>query len=549
MNNFLIHINRRDARFAVLWTSMVMMISAIPYAYMYYATPPGMKFIGWLAAPSDHNVYLAWMRQAMDGILFMEDKFTTEPHHRAFVLPLWLLLGKISSITGLGLILVYDIARILLGASLFLAVYVFVSQFCRAKALRNAAFILVTVSGGFGWILALISQFTGKPIAFSSVDLIATEALTFRAIHYHAHFALSLLLMLGVFMVTFHSVRSGRMRYAVVAGMLGFLLAFEHPYDIITVWLTLALFLGFLVLKHKVIPWAWVKSFAITASISVVPFLYNLYYILTDPVFAGWSKGSIIPSPAPGNFVLGYGLVFLFALVGMCVCARRRRAEDVFLLSWVLSVAILLYSPFRFQLRFVHGLHITLCILAAIGLSYLWRVLRSWRMARDSRPYRRWVRRTVFSLVILATLPTNVATLANDMFFHRHADPFPAHLPKEIVDAFGWLRENTQPREIVVSSYLMGNFIPGWSGNTVFIGHWLATLDRRRKEQQVGELFSELTPDLVRKEFLRSERIRYLYHGPYERELGGFVPDDKDYLVPVYRNSLVTIFEVKIGGG
>ena len=100
--------------------------------------------------------------------------------------------------------------------------------------------------------------------------------------------------------------------------------------------------------------------------------------------------------------------------------------------------------------------------------------------------------------------------------------------------------------DVILSETTAGNYIPVYSGNTVYVGHD-NTVNAESKRALVLKFFSgNMNPEDART-WLINERIRLIYFGPQERdEAGGkdlstFYP----FLAPQKRNAYVTIYSIK----
>src|SRR5206468_9331298 len=112
-------------------------------------------------------------------------------------------------------------------------------------------------------------------------------------------------------------------------------------------------------------------------------------------------------------------------------------------------------------------------------------------------------------LLILVVLPTNVYLVGwriNDML--RHNPPY--FLPRAQVAAIDWLRENTPPEAVVLSSLELGQFIPGLAGNRAFLAHWSGTLDYYDKQHIVSQFFDVATSDEQRRVIIARYNIEYI---------------------------------------
>jgi uncharacterized membrane protein len=117
------------------------------------------------------------------------------------------------------------------------------------------------------------------------------------------------------------------------------------------------------------------------------------------------------------------------------------------------------------------------------------------------------------------------------------------YLSQDEIDALEWLKKNTD-EGAVLSSYSIGNYIPRFANNRVFIGHWAQTINYRQKRQELEQFFEG--DDEFRRELLEKYNIKYVYFGENERALGSFDPETTNYLRLIYKNKSVKIFEVRL---
>ena len=105
-------IARKEIRWVLLWSMLILGLTCLPYLYAYLVTPDDMQFTGLLSNPVDGNSYLAKMRQGAQGSWLFHLPYTSEDHDGAFIFTYYLLLGRLSAPLGLPLILTYHLARI-----------------------------------------------------------------------------------------------------------------------------------------------------------------------------------------------------------------------------------------------------------------------------------------------------------------------------------------------------------------------------------------------------------------------------------------------------
>jgi uncharacterized membrane protein len=76
------------------------------------------------------------------------------------------------------------------------------------------------------------------------------------------------------------------------------------------------------------------------------------------------------------------------------------------------------------------------------------------------------------------------------------------------------------------------------------LGHWIETADYSRKTEEVRRFFSAESDDVWRLDFVRAQRVAYVWYGAEERKLGNWWPATAPYLQPVFETAHITIFRV-----
>jgi hypothetical protein len=152
----------------------------------------------------------------------------------------------------------------------------------------------------------------------------------------------------------------------------------------------------------------------------------------------------------------------------------------------------------------------------------------------------------VTTAIILLTIPSNLLLIATSLIQVSRLSPPIFHEGMEL-EAMDWLAAHTQPSDIVLSSYEVGNYIPVRAGNRVFLGHGPETIHAEEKGDIVRRFFQAQTSDAYREEILRRYNIAYLFHGPAEKALGDFQPATRLYLEEAFANGRYTIYEVNPG--
>ncbi|MEW5767495.1 MAG: hypothetical protein AB1797_07680 [bacterium] len=535
-----------EAKTFLFLSIFILSISTFPYLYGVIITPPEHQFMGVIGSIEDTQSYLAWMKQAYDGAWFFEDKFTPEEHPANIFLPLWLILGRLARVSGLSLIMVYHLARLIFGFTLLSAIYLFLKHSLLDPRLRRIAFLLICVSSGWGAILLTAYQigfhFLEPLLLLDPVDLWMPEAITFWSLYWSPLFSISITIMLLIFIlflasvdqITWRNPQSAirSMACVLLAGILGFFLVLTHPYDIVTVWTVVGLFSLITFLydqdKRKKI----VISSLIFFSLSGLGIVWEWWTMRGNFLIQEWSKIPTI-SFNPVGYILGLGLPLMIAPIGVPFTLKKGTPLARLGLIWILVVPFLVYGPFNFQRRLIQGVHIPICIMATLGLFQI----LTW-----IEPY--FNRRLLVRAFILLTIPSNLYRFGAD-FMELKANKHMEYLPLQTLEALAWLNKTAFPHETIFSSGKMGIFIPTQTGSRTFLGQWSQTLWVKEKKELVERFFSSQTDDGFRRKLLKVYRVHYLFYGPEERKLGGFNPEGKDYLEKRFENKSVSVYEIR----
>jgi hypothetical protein len=540
-------VTRREFLGVVGIAVVVVAISSVPYLLGYLSATPDTEFGGFLIDPDDGFSYLAKMQQGVwDGWRY-RIPFTTEEHHGAYLYTFYIALGKLSASLRLSLIFTYQLARLVAGVAMLVAAYLFISAFLETREARLAAYLLVCFSSGLGWLVMLLTR-SFTLLGLSPMDFWLMEAYTFFTLLTFPHASAAVAILLAFFLLalryltTFHFPT---LLWSILA-LLG--LCVIHPFMALPVDGTLAAYGVLLFVVRRRIPRRELLAI-FTWALTPIPLIaYYLSAFASDPVLGYWSAQNILPTPPLIHLVVGYGLVLMLAILGVVGVIRQRNERRLLLVAWASSALLLAYAPFALQRRMVEGLHVALCVLAAIGLLefLLPRALASdWftRFARW-RGYRTdGLRRFLVFSIIVATFPSNLYLLVSASFIALQRDSALFNKRYE-VEAIDWLKDNTRRSDPVLASYEMGRLIPARAGNTVFMGHIIETVQVERKKELAASFFQADTNDDFRRAFLIEYGICYVFHGPRERQLGDFDPSKSEYLTPAYHNSEVTIYRV-----
>lgn len=515
-------ISRGERRWALRWAIVVVALSCLPYLLAWALAPEGTRYTGLLLNPLDGASYYAKMQQGARGDWLFHLPFTPEPHEGSPIFMFYLALGHLSRFLSLPIPLVYHAARAVAGLFLLLVAYAFIACFIERTSLRRAAFGLLSVSAGFGWLLVLWSVLLA--------DTWVAEGFVFLSILVNPHFSLAIGLMLLLFLAVLTAGEqrpAGRRLIATSVG--GLLLAVVQPFAVPVVLVVLAVYLALRTAFERRTPWS--QALVTTAlAIGAAPVvLYYFYLSRSNPALAAWSAQNVTSSLPPWDYALGYGLVLLLAIPGLMSAVRRLRPTDIFLLAWVGSVAVLLYVPFALQRRFITGLHVPLAILAAMGLEQVvWKRVRPRRQALATGLF--------IALTSLTNILVPLVTVAGVA-----AGRAPLVMTQGEAGACAWLAQNTTWTDTVLTPAESGQFIPAWAGNRVVYGHPFETIDAEAKKDEVSLFYSPDATALQRRDLLDRYQVHYILIPGNRPEVDAVELD----LVPVWSEDGAALYRVE----
>lgn len=563
-----------ESRTVLALVLSTLFLATLPYMLGYAITPDGVKFVGTAYNIDDYCNYLSWVRQCMDGHFFLRGLFTTEPQKALECNIFFWVLGRLAHFPNLSPQAALQFARVAGGTGLLALIYRFY-RFCLPNDMpaRLTAFGFVCLSSGFGWLTW--NTWRDKNPPGGPVDAWQPEAYTFLTLHTSALMTVSTLLIVGALYALVLGERTGKWRYPVIAGICGAILGNMHSYDVLHISAAWGLYLVVTtVLKRgRHVSKSWYRA-AIALALTLPTTIYEYLVYRNEAVFRDRANVRTL-SPEIWHYVLGYGLVFLFALCAAYLIIRRvahlNRGEVVpvdpaapgvestgtpgsnaglasllFPLVWAIAGLIIIYLPVAFQRKMIMGEHIPLCLLAGVGAA--------WCVRRLSTRYSV----IVLGLCVLATIPSNLLFLARDMnhLMSNRSETFQQpYIPTTLVETFRWIAANTPPNAGVVGSPQLCCYLPGYADRAVWAGHWAETPDYADKVSEYVHMMDRGTSSPTRRLFLQSTGAQYLL---YQNDVAqGFTTRDgvthqfadlvhqtPPYLKPVYANKDFTLFQI-----
>ncbi|MEW6718659.1 MAG: hypothetical protein AB1345_14305 [Chloroflexota bacterium] len=491
---------------------VLLLLITIPYLYAATRTDENYVFGGLLQNPVDGNTYLAKMFQGWQGAWRFHLPYTAEPGEGAYLFLYYLFLGHVSRWTGLSLILVYHLARLLGTLALLGMLCRFFNSTIKGGQTRRLAIVWATFGAGLGWMVVPWGKFTA--------DFWVAETFPFLSAYTNPHFPLGLALLLYLLLPEKHKTCS--------KGLAALALGVILPFGVLLAFLVEALTLlrvgwrtpgGRAVLE---------RTLAILFG-GCVPLGYAVWVTSVDPVLADWNAQNLTPTPPWWDVGLSLSPALFLALVGGYASWKDRQGASQVLILWAIVGLGLLFVPIGLQRRLMLGLYVPLVGLGAVGVESL---------SAGSEPR---FRRLAVGVCLLSFL-TNVVVMSAGFYGAKRREA-QVYLSRGEMQALSWLGEHTSPEALVLASPSTGLFVPAYSGRRVVYGHPFETVNADAEEAAVRSFFEGGWDEEEDRDFLLSRGVDYIFIGPREAELGG-LPLDRG-VTALYSAQGVTIYAVE----
>ena len=488
------------------WILAALTLSLIPTILAYSAAPSGTVFSGFLLNPLDGFSYLAKMKQGADGSWLFSLPYAAEPGPGTFLFVYHLLLGNLSRWTGISTIVVFHAVRVIAAAFMFILVYGLFQATLTDRGARRLALLLTLFGSGLGWLTAPLFN-------LQSSDLVIPESIPFLIAYGNAHFPLAAAALLGGILVILLLQDRPGLRLA-LALLCGTIIGAVLPFSALS--LLAASFVWFFWeanLHFRKNGSSGLKQWALpnlTPIMGLVAgaapwLLYDFWVSRNHPVISAWNLQNQTVSPPVQNYILGYGLVLILAVVGIWRTKPAQTKEGRLLLSWLVTGVILLYIPVPFQRRLSLGIFFPMAALAGLG----WHSLTS-NITRS---------RLLTAMLILLILPSNLLVVSAGLLGVTQGRSAVVHYEDEL-SAYKWAAENLLQGSLILAAPETGNRIPAFAPLRVLYGHPFETPNAEVQKQKVEELFNTGGIASSGMQTLLEEGVEYVFYGPREQEIG-----------------------------
>ena len=552
---------------------------------------------------TDYHFYLSRIREGMEGRWTVVERYTSEPHGGSLIQIFYLLLGKpvaFFSDSVLGATFAYHAARIVLGA-LFLYLLFRVVRLVFSSFLWQVLAFLMVVTASTVPIVVHIGEsvrFGGYMSWWSVID--SLQRITFLP-----HLLLGQAGILFLLCVPFKRIflnfviafllglvfPPGALFVMAVFGVMSFLEFLFAPRVFMrsakerTFWF-----------QTKLLP-------RIAVVIGCVPALLYYSSILTQPPWRRLVEFDVLHPTVFPLLEYGYavGPVLLFGIIGGVLSFIKKEKRMFVFVSWVIAWAVLLlvfrFVPQQSALRFTEmAPNVPLGILTAYLFYFIYKRVEVMRKhgkqkrasvgnenldassvpnalfpsvpsLRGSEAAQNFVtsERGIaihFLKIIALSAPILIIAVGlgvmissfywqKDFIDQKIRAGWPAISMNNIIvypvsgfiSALSFIEKHTPVEAIILSDVTSGNYIPPYTGRTVYVGHD-NTLHKEQKVDLVRRFYQGEMRSADALVWLSQNRISYVFFGLQEKESQKDIASLYPFLHEVYRNMDVTVYAV-----
>lgn len=369
-------------------------------------------------------------------------------------------------------------------------------------------------------------------------------------------------------------------------GVLGFVMGIVFPPGIVFLYTALVVFIAFEVIadmrtmkkSEKFERKRHLISRVVSRGVIVLVSAPSLLYLNLMLSFYPWKRLAEfdIVHPLPftyPEYIKALGPMLPLGIIGLALALVRKeramRVSIVWVITWILLLAIFRFIPQQSPLRFSEMLpHLPLGILTAYLFFSIRRSglnvssVRSFSAPQNTHP-----RALLSHVSCLMSLAIPIALVALGLFHmyssylwqkdfvdHKMRAAYPLvpygtyvmYPLKDFLTAIRFIQDTTTRETVVLSEVTAGNYIPVYSGNTVYVGHDNA-VNHEAKKEDVAAFFRGSLTELEAKEWMDTERLAVVFFGPQEQEEAGIADLSNRYpfLTEVFRNDFVIVYRIK----
>lgn len=481
--------SRHAWRLPVIGGGLMLGLTLPPLVLALFRAPAGALSSGYVVVARDALVYQAMWRQGWRGAWLFQSAFTSESLPGILLYPWYLWPAHLVGwAAGPWL---YHTLRLLGAAALVGALWLLIVELFHASIMRRWAFVLCTLGGGVGLLLpreihlgSFVTHATETRSPGSSVaDLIAMAP--------HLPWAVALMCWLLVVGLRLRRRAAALEILSGLAAAIGLQLIYPQ-----LAILAVAILIAWSLVRRYRHP----LLFALGAGVVQAPYLlYLLWVSRTSPAALAVIRPSLDVGDPFGFIVLSH--LVATALIVLALARRKLRGDLLLPALWIVGMTLFMFAPeaSRVLSRSFMASSIPFGLCAAPGLLSLLRSLRS----------RAW-RRRLAAITFGASSLYGIFSLAQPYWIAAfRLDPQAEYERADEATILARLAPRVTSRDVILTTYLDGLFVPAQTDARAYVGHPEMTIDAPGKAAEALAFFTDWTPG-QRSGFLRANGIDYV---------------------------------------
>jgi hypothetical protein len=481
-------ISPAEWRWLALVGGILLLATVPPIVIAALQVPAGEVFPGYVVIARDAYVYQALWHAGASGDWLFRSRYTAEPLPGVLLYPWYLWGGHL--LGGLPSAWLYHATRLLAAGALGAAIYALAAELYRPVILRRWAFILAAVGGGIGLLVPSIHL---GPLTWRATETLSPGSSVADLVAMAPHLPLAMALMCATFVAALR-MRRGTTWVLFGTGLAAVVgLQLIYPQLALLAVLTIAAWSATRRLRRP-------GLFAIATALMQAPYLAYLIALMRSHPLALAVVRSVLDVGDPFGFlVLSHLAATVLIVVGLL--SRRVRGDLILPGFWILGMTLFMFTPgISASLgRSFMASSIPFGLCAVPGLVVLLRRLRT----------RRWRRRALSAMLAVAGF-YGLVSLAQPVWIAAfRLDPKAEYENRGEANLLAWLAPRVSPRDLVLTTYLDGLFVPAQTNARVYAGHPDMTIDAPRKASEALDFFQSWAADR-RDAFLHANGIDFV---------------------------------------
>ncbi|HET9847869.1 MAG TPA: hypothetical protein VFR68_04855 [Candidatus Dormibacteraeota bacterium] len=476
-------------RWAAIGSAVLILLTLPPILIAAIQTPATSVFSGYVVIARDAYVYQALWRQGWNGAWLFHSPYTSESVPGILLYPWYLWPAHVIGwAAGPWL---YHVARVAAAAALLAGVWLLIRELFRSRLLRGWAFTLCTLGGGIGAFLP--HEIRLGPLTTGATEMRSPGSSVADLIAMAAHLPWALALMCWAMVVALRVRR--RLSLSELISGLAAVVGLQLIYPQLALLLVLVVGAWSLVSRLRRPLW-----YAAAAAGLQAPYLaYLLWLSHSAPQALAVIRPSLDVGDPFGFLVLSH--LTATGLILVALWRRRLRGDLILPALWIVGMTLFMFLPWVSGSlgRSFMASSIPFGLCAAPGLLSLLRML----------PTRAWRRRVLAATLALSSF-YGIFSLAQPYWIASFRFDTAAEYESRAEAAIlARLAPSVSARDIVLTRYVDGIFVPAQTNARAFDGHPEMTVDAGHKSDQANA-FLDSWDDRTRAAFVRANGIDYV---------------------------------------